>query len=132
MLFRSTKKKRKKSISNRSSSNELETNDNRPQIKNLHKHSPSNPKSEYKTSHDSLYRYRKPTNSTDFLEVNKCFVKNLSDINHEINSNYNCLIEAPRLKVPKPELVMQLVKYNSNLNKRSSNNSKVNSNDELQ
>ena len=49
----------------------------------------------------------------DFMKVNKRYVKEMSNINRDINPKYNCLTDVPRTKVPKPKLVMKLAKHKS-------------------
>ena len=65
----------------------------------------------------------KPNEAIDFIEMNKHFVKEMSNINSEINSEYNCLMEVPRLKIPKPELVIRLTKYKMQIQKENLKNS---------
>eukprot|EP01022_Parablepharisma_sp_SALTPOND_P022934 TRINITY_DN470_c1_g1_i1.p1 TRINITY_DN470_c1_g1~~TRINITY_DN470_c1_g1_i1.p1 ORF type:complete len:3177 (-),score=433.80 TRINITY_DN470_c1_g1_i1:1470-10295(-) len=57
--------------------------------------------------------------AADFIDINKKFIKEMSHINHEINSQYTCLAHVPRFKVPKPELVFQLTKYKAHIQSRS-------------
>jgi hypothetical protein len=51
----------------------------------------------------------------NYIEMNKKFIKELSNLNGEINSKYNCMTQMPRLKVKNPELVLQMVKYKAQL-----------------
>ncbi len=55
----------------------------------------------------------------DYLTLNKQFIREMSSINHEINSHYNCLARVPRFKVPKPDLVFQLTRYKIHMQSKS-------------
>lgn len=48
--------------------------------------------------------------AVDFVEANKQFVREVSEINREMNSAYNCLQKSPRATVTKSELLLQLAK----------------------
>jgi len=51
----------------------------------------------------------------NYIRMNKKFIKELSNLNSEINSKYNCMEQIPRLKVKNPELVLQVVRYKAQL-----------------
>ena len=60
-----------------------------------------------------------PLNMTNHMDLNKQFIKEMSTINHEINSPYSCQTHLPRFRIPKPELVYQLAIYKNQSNSKS-------------
>lgn len=52
------------------------------------------------------------------IDINKQFIIEMSDINHEINKLCEQQEGIPRMKIPKPELVFKMAKYKNHLKKK--------------